>query len=193
MAQDSIPVEIAEAGLDGWYATLNDPTKVKLRRYLSGMDTSLPETFLTQLMERTTADHNYGLAVIAGQYALTMDLDDYTRFNITNGLIEGFFGADMYEEAREACCSNLDLFPAVRDRIMEENGGDIPKNLACRNRIIDILVGVDGEYDKAISLLDDFAEIGIMDRDELEYRKQSLKIHRLQKSFDNLFIYRPKQ
>ncbi|MBQ8643380.1 MAG: hypothetical protein IJ469_01825, partial [Candidatus Methanomethylophilaceae archaeon] len=59
--------------------------------------------------------------------------------------------------------------------------------------LIDILVGVEYDYETAYEALDGFLDIGIMDADELSFRKQSLKIHRLQKSFDNLFIYRPKE
>jgi hypothetical protein len=41
--------------------------------------------------------------------------------------------------------------------------------------------------------LDEFVAIGIMNEDELAYRKQSLKIHRMQKTFDNVYSLRPKQ
>lgn len=193
MVQDNMPQEIVDAGLQDWYSSLNDPTKVKVRRYLQGIDTSSPEALLIQLMDRSTEDHNYKLSAAIGQYALSRDLDDYQRFKVTESYIDGLFGADMFDEAKAQCCHNLDIFPAVRDRVLADNGGNIPKHLACRNRLIDIMVGVESDYDGAVSILDDFVGIGIMDPDELDYRKQSLKIHRLQKSFDNLFIYRPKE
>ncbi len=192
MAQDVIPNEVSAAGLGDWYEGLNDPNRVKLRRYLPGIDTSSPQAFLTDLMARSTEDHNYGLSVVAGEYSKNHEMDDYSRFMVTEGYIEGLFGADRFDEAKAACVENLDLFPKIRDRLMEENGGSLPKGISCRNRLIDILVGVESDYDGAYEVLDGYVEIGIMDTDELEYRKQSLKIHRLQKSFDNLFIYRPK-
>ncbi|MBR6871173.1 MAG: hypothetical protein IKM91_06100, partial [Candidatus Methanomethylophilaceae archaeon] len=79
------------------------------------------------------------------------------------------------------------------ERFLADNGGALPKEIKCRNRLIDILVGVECAYDDATSLLDDYVEIGILDPDELSYRKQSLKIHRMQKTFDSIYSYRPKQ
>ena len=55
------------------------------------------------------------------------------------------------------------------------------------------MVGVDGDYDGAFAVLDRYNAMGLIDDEELAYRKQSLKIHRMQKSFDNLFNYRPAQ
>ena len=193
MAQTEVPKEVAEAGLDDWYQTLNDPDRVKLRRYLPGIDTSSPQAFLVQLMQRATEDHNYGLSIIAGKYAESHEMDDYSRFVITEGYIDGLFGAERYEEAKEACCRNLDLFPLVRSRILEENGGVLPKHIACRNRLIDIVIGVESGYDMADEILTQYVEMGLIDEEEKAYRLQSIKIHRMQKTFDNLFIYRPKQ
>lgn len=193
MAQDSIPQEITDAGLQDWFSSLNDPNKVKVGRYLKGIDTSSPQALLVQLMDRATEDHNYRLAATAGEYALSLDLDDYSRFRVTESYIEGLFGADRYDDAKAQCCLNLDLYPAVREQVLADNGGQIPKHLACRNRLIDIMVGVESDYEGALSILDDFVEAGVMNADELDYRKQSLKIHRLQKSFDNIFMYRPKE
>lgn len=193
MAQEGVPQEVVAAGLEDWYSGLNDPSRVKLRRYLPGIDTSSPVAFLVQLMQRASEDHNYGLSILAGKYSENHDMDDYSRFIVTEGLITGLYGADRFDEVKEACCRNLDLFPAVKDRILADNGGELPKHIACRNTLIDTMVGVESDYEGAYEALDGFVEIGIMNEDELAFRKQSLKIHRLQKSFDNLFIYRPKE
>ena len=88
--------------------------------------------------------------------------------------------------AKAMCCRNLDLYPIVSGRIVEENGG-VPQKLSCRNRLIDILVGVEGDYDDAYEVLDRYAEMGLINEAERDLRKQSLKIHRMQRSFDNIF------
>ena len=191
MAQ-TIPAEVSAAGLEDWYSGLNDPTRGKLKRYLAGIDTSSPVSFLRDLMARSYEDHNYGLSIVAGEYSKDHEMDDYTRFLMNEGYIDGLFGADRFDEAKQVCCENLDMFPSIKDRFLEDNGGSLPKAISCRNRLIDMMVGVDSDYDGAYEALDMFVAIGILDQDELDYRKQSLKIHRLQKSFDNLFMYRPK-
>ena len=192
MAQET-PAEISAAGLEDWYSGLNDPTKVKIKRYLKDIDTSSPVAFLRELMSRSYEDHNYGLSIVAGEYSKDHEMDDYTRFLMNEGYIDGLFGADRFDEAKQVCCENLDMFPSIRDRFIADNGGELPKNISCRNRLIDMMVGVDSDYDGAYQALDEFVAIGILNEDELAYRKQSLKIHRLQKSFDNIFIYRPKE
>lgn len=189
----AIPAEVSAAGLEEWYSGLNDPTKVKMRRYLPGIDTSSPVAFLRDLMARSYEDHNYGLSIVAGEYSKDHRMDDYTRFLMNEGYIDGLFGADRFDEAKMVCCENLDIFPSIRERFLEDNGGVLPSSISCRNRLIDMMVGVDSDYDGAYRALDEFVAIGILNEDELDYRKQSLKIHRLQKSFDNLFIYRPSE
>ena len=193
MSQDMIPAEVSKVGLDSWYSELNDPTKVKVRRYLQGIDTSSSKDFLIQLMSRSYEDDNYKLSASIGEFAMSQDMDDISRFDVTNAYIDGLYGAEMFDKAKEMCCLNLDLFPKIRDSYLAENGNVLPKNIPCRNRLIDILVGVEYDYETADEALDGFLDIGIMNADELSFRKQSLKIHRLQKSFDNLFIYRPKE
>ena len=190
---DEIPAEINAVGLNEWYASLNDVNKVKVKRYLGCIDTTSKQNFFVDLMNRSSEDHNYKLSVMAGQYALSLDLCDYDRFMVTESYIDGLFGAEQYEEMKVQCCNNLDLFPAIKERFLYENGGELPKTIYCRNRLIDVLVGVDYDYDSAMDSLDEFVAIGILNEDELGYRKQSLKIHKMQKSFDNVFILRPKE
>ncbi len=193
MAQTEVPTKVVEAGLEDWYLTLNDPDRVKLRRYLPGIDSSSPKNFFVQLIQRATDDHNYGLSITAGAYAAIHEMDDYSMFVITEGYIEGLFGADRFDEAKEACARNLDLFPAVRKRLLAENGGVLPKHISCRNRLIDIVIGVESQYEMADEILSRYVDIGLLDEEEKRYRLQSIKIHRMQKTLDNLFIYRPKQ
>ena len=54
-------------------------------------------------------------------------------------------------------------------------------------------MGVECDYDEAFDVLADYVRICIMDPEELSYRRQSLQIHRMQKTFDIIYSYRPKQ
>lgn len=184
---DEIPKQVAEVGLGGWYEGLSSQDRVRVRRYLDGIDTGSELGFLTDLMARAVDDHNYKLAVTAGEHLEGMDLDDESRFRATEAMIEGLFGSDRFDEAKAMCLRNLDLYPTVSASFPPEG------RLSCRNRLIDIMVGIEGDYDGAFAMLDRYRTMGLIDDEELGYRKQSLKIHRMQKSFDNLFNYRPVQ
>lgn len=187
------PTEISMVGLDDWYSSLDDRNKVKVKRYLADIDTTSKQDFLVDLMKRSADDHNFGLSKMAGSYVLKQDLSDYDRFVVTEAYIDGLFGGEDYEEVKIQCCNNLDLFPAVKDRIIGENNGVLPKTIMCRNRLIDVMVGIDADYDSALEALDEFVSIGIMDPAELNYRRQSLKIHKMQTTFDNVFSFTPKK
>ena len=192
MAQET-PAAICSVGLNDWYDSLNDVNKVKVNRYLDSINTSSKQDFLVDLMKRSSEDHNYKLSILAGQYALTQDLSDYDRFKVTEAYIDGLFGAEDVEEMKVQCRKNLDLFPKIKDRFLADNGGELPKTIYCRNRLIDGMVGLQSDYDGAMEALDEFVRIGILEESELAYRKQSLKIHRMQKTFDNVMMYRPKE
>ncbi len=190
--EEEIPKQVSEAGLDAWYSGLSSQDCVRTRRYLDGICTSSDVGFLNDLMVRALEDRNYKLAVTAGCFLDGLELSDIDRFDSTERLIEGLFGSDDFEEAKRLCYRNLDLYPKVAPAIEERCGG-VPQSMSCRNRLIDILVGVDGSYDEAIALLDRYLEMGLIDEEERDYRKQSLKIHRMQRSFDNIFSYQKKE
>ena len=193
MANDTVPVEVSKVGLEDWYLSLNDINRVKVKRYLPKINAEDPAAFLLDLMMLSIDDHNFGLSVTVGMYADSHESDPLNRFYIRDGVIEGLAGMEKYEDAKRICRANLELFPAIRDRFLEDNGGALPTRIACRNRYIDILVGVDANYDEAIPLLDEFVRISILNEDELEFRKNSLRIHKMQRSFDNVFNYHPKE
>ena len=113
MNQNPVPPEISAAGVAEWYEGLNDPFKVKVRRYLPGIDVSSPQAFFIDLMLRSEEDHNYGLSASAGSYALSLDMDEYDRFKVTEAYIDGLYGSERYDEAPEQCCINLDRFPEI--------------------------------------------------------------------------------
>lgn len=187
MANDTIPVEVSAAGLDDWYLSLNDINRVKVKRYLPKIGARDPAGFLLELMMLSTEDHNYGLSITVGMYADSHEEDPLNRFHIRNGIIEGLEGMGKYEDAKRICRANLDIFPAIKDRFLEQNGGVLPDRIACRNKFIDILVGVDANYDEAMPLLDEFVSLGLMNPDELEFRKNSLRIYKMQRTFDGIF------
>ena len=193
MAQIEVPREIVDAGVLDWFQGLKEPDKIKVRRYLNGIDTSSEQAFVTELMRRCTDDHNYGLSVSVGEFARQTDLDDYSRFLVNEAYIEGLFGADRFEDAKKVCCENLDIYSSVRDRFLADNGGVLPSLISCRNRLIDIVIGVECQYDMAEEILSNFVDLGLLDEEEKGYRAQSIKIHRMQKTFDNVFNYRPKE
>ncbi len=193
MAQTEVPKEAADAGASDWFLSLNDPDKVKVRRYLRGIDTSSLQAFFSDLMRRSTEDHNYKLSVSVGSSARQAVTDGYSRFLVNEAYIEGLFGAERYEEAKEVCCENLDLFPSVKDRLIADNGGALPSRVSCRNRLVDIAIGVECQYDSADEILSAFVDLGLLDEEEKGCRLRSIKIHRMQKTFDNVFNYRPKQ
>ena len=116
----------------------------------------------------------------------------YQRFLINEEFIDVLVGREMYNDAKNVCNINLEIFPEIRGRIEEENGGKLPERLAFRNRYIDVIVGVEYAYDEAFEMLKKYNSMGILTDEDLEYRTNSIRTHRLQRSFDGVYTYRKK-
>lgn len=186
-----VPEQVSAAGLGKWYASLDDQSRVKLGRYLGNMESDSPVSFFVSVMEKALEDENYPFAAFLGESALGEKMSDLQRFILTEHLIEGYIGSGMYDEAKGASYRNLDLYPKVKTDLISIDG-KIPEKMNCRNRLVDVLVGVESDYDTADKLLDRFYEMGLITKEDLDYRRQSLRVHRLQRTFDGVYTYRPK-
>lgn len=184
-----VPKEISKVKLSKWYKTLDDRDKTRISRYLNGIDDSSKDAFVIDIMRKANAEENHPVSVKVGDFAVSENFGDKTMFDITNEYIDALFGSKDYDKAKEFCLKNLDLVPKIYSELLDENG-EMLKNLPCRNRMIDILVGIDLNYEEAEGMLQRFNEMKILSDDELEYRKQSLKIHRLQRTFDSVYSYK---
>lgn len=184
-----VPKEISKVKLSKWYKTLDDRDKTRISRYLNGIDDSSKDAFVIDIMRKANAEENHPVSVKVGDFAVSENFGDKTMFDITNEYIDALFGSKDYDKAKEFCLKNLDLVPKIYSELLDENG-EMLKNLPCRNRMIDILVGIDLNYEEAEEMLQRFNEMKILSDDELEYRKQSLKIHRLQRTFDSIYSYK---
>lgn len=183
-----VPKEVSAVKLSKWYSSLDDRNKVRLSRYVSGADTSSKAAFIRDIMSKANAENNYAAAILVGEFAETQKFNNSERFAITEEYIEALFGNNDLGNVKVMCLRNLDIVPEIHSCVIGENG-DIPDNISCRNRLIDILVGVETDYDSAYAMLDRFNELNILSDEDLEYRKQSLKVHRLQRTFDSIFSY----
>jgi hypothetical protein len=183
-----VPKEVSDAHVTEWYLSLSDQERAKLRRYLAGADVSSSYSFLSSVAAAAMAEDNHSFAVPVCEECLNGRLTDMQRFTAAELLIEAYMGTRRYEDAKLLCERNLGLYPAVKDVILAANGGSLPE-LCCRNRYFDIVVGVESGYDEAFVLLDRFFDMGLISGEDLAFRRQSLKIRRLQRSFDGVFTY----
>jgi len=188
------PSEITDAGLAEWYASLSKEDRVKLGRYMKSSERTLQPSgpsymFLYSAASAALADENYPFSAFLCEECLKNELSDTERFSISELLIDAYIGTKRYDDAKHVCEKNLDLYDLVSEFILKDNNGSLPENIRCRNRYIDIVVGIESGYDEAFRLLDRFFAMNLINREDLEYRKQSLKIHRLQRSFDGVYTY----
>lgn len=181
-----IPKEVSAVQLKKWFKSLDDRDKNRVARYASGADTTSQISFITDLMSRANADENYPVSLIAGELGETLESDDKEKFDFYNEYIEALFYSGDSCRSKELCLKNIDLVPGIIEYITD---GGIPERVPCRNRLIDILIGVEGDYDGAQKMLVRFNELNILSDEDLEYRTQSLRIHRLQRTFDSIFTH----
>jgi hypothetical protein len=189
MRSEDIPKEISDAKLDEWYSSLSDQHKIMLNRYSKKADTSSGNSFLSSVADAALADNNYAFAVMICETCLACGTSKMQRFDNAETLIDAYIGMKRYDDAKRICEDNLELIPSVIDQIKARNNGKMPEKMNCRNRYIDVVVGIESGYDKAFELLDRFFSMNLISAEDLAFRKQSLKIHRLQRSFDGVYTY----
>ncbi|MDN5358055.1 MAG: hypothetical protein AB7D42_04085 [Candidatus Methanomethylophilaceae archaeon] len=184
-----IPKEISAVKLSKWYDALEDREKVRLSRYVEGANTSSKVAFLKDMMSRANAEGNHSAAITLGEFAETQKLTASERFQLTEEYILALFEKEDYPKAKEMCLANLELVPEILPNILGKDG-QIPENICCRNRLIDIMVGVEKDYDGAVEMLGRFNNMGILSDEDLAFRKQSLNVRRLQITFDSIYSYK---
>lgn len=189
---EETPNKVVQANLADWYHGLSDTDRVKLGRYIDSVDPSSQFTFFLSLIRATVADENYRFGLSLCISTSPMPFTNYERFLINEEFIDVLIGRSMYDDAKNVCDINLRLFDTVRDDILSDNGGVFPDRLAFRNRYIDIIVGVEYQYDLAFQMLDRYNEMGILSDEDLVFRKNSIRTHRLQRTFDGVYTYREK-
>jgi len=185
------PEIIRSVGLEGYYADLQESDRLRMNRYLPKIAAKDGFRFFCEIIDLALEDENPKFAVKMCEDAYTIDLDDVSEFVIIEKLIQAYMGANRFDDAKAACEKNLVLFEQNRDAIAKLYGGNLD-GLHFRNNYIDIIVGIDSNYELAEKMLVKYNQMGILSDEDLEYRRNSLKIHRLQKVFDGVYSYRPK-
>jgi len=190
---DKVPEEVSKARMGKWYSSLSEQDKVKAGRYLKDADTSSPYSFLFSVTVSALKDDNYSFAASICEGSLANAATDMERFEATELLINAYIGMKRYDDAKLQCENGLELFPKVSEQVKKKNSGSVPEDIKCRNRYIDILIGIESGYDEAFALLERFHSMGMISSEDLAFRKQSLRIHRLQRSFDGVYTYTYKE
>ena len=185
--QKNTPEEISKVKLSEWYSGLNDQDKVKVGRYLGGSDTTSALNFSLSVMRNANLEENHKVAVIVGENILKNNLGKIERFDVLEEIIPAYFGTKRYDDCLRCCEEGIGIITDVMEKIKERNNGSLPEKIMCRNYTINVLIGGYGDYDAGDAALDRFCEMGLISEEDVRYRKQSHKIHKLQRTFDGIF------
>ncbi len=188
-----VPAEIKKTKLEGWYSELDDRNKLKLSRYIEGSPVSSKYDLFMHIIRKALDDENNDFAIfLCDSVYSDVEMTDYERFKVNELLILAYYGAERYDDTKAACETNYDLFPKVVEELKKDNNGDVPEVLQFRNQYINVIVGIESNYDLGFQMLERYNQMGILSDEDLVYRKNSLTTHRLQKLFDGVYTYRPK-
>ncbi|MCL1811194.1 MAG: hypothetical protein FWG41_03120 [Methanomassiliicoccaceae archaeon] len=185
--QKDVPEEISKAKLSEWYSGLSDQEKVKIGRYLSGSDASSALTLMLSVMRKANLEENHAVTVLAGENMLKSGLKGVDRFDVLEEIVPAYYGMRKYDDCLRCCREGIGIISSMTEKIKERNGGALPEKIMCRNYTINVLVGAYGDYDAGDKALDEFFEMGLISEEDVAFRKQSHKIHKLQRTFDGIF------
>lgn len=190
--EDRTPSAVTDLKLQGWYKKLDDKNRMILARYVDGADAASQYSFFKSVAEKALEDNNPKFTVFVCQECYSIvEMDKYETFKLNEVLIDAYIGAQRYDDAKAACDANLALYPEIKEQFLADNNGVLPQKINFRNRYIDIIIGVESAYDLGFEMLRKYNEMGLITDEELEYRTNSLKTHRLQRVFDGIYTYRP--
>ena len=187
LSKKDVPEEISKVKLGVWYSGLSDQDKVKVGRYIEGSDTSSAPNFCLSVMRKANLEENHKVTVLTGENILGSGLDEMERFDILEEIIPAYYGVKKYEDCLKCCEEGIGIVRRSMEKIKERNGGSLPERIMCRNYTINVLVGAYGDYDAGDRTLDEFFEMGLISEEDVMYRKQSHKVHKLQRTFDGIF------
>jgi hypothetical protein len=183
---NGIPPEIEKARMSEWYESLSDQNKVKVSRCVPGADTSSKTAFALSVMQKTNEEENYAVTELLGEYIIG-ETKGLIRYDVLEEIILAYFGTKKYDRCLECCSEGLDMIPEIKAELIKRNGGKLPERIICRNYTINVLVGVYSRYDDGDEALDRFYELGLITEEDLNFRKQSHKVHKLQRVFDGIY------
>lgn len=189
-----VPEKVRSAGLSKWYGTLSDADRVKLNRYLDRADPSDPSAFICSVSKLASDDHNYRFVSFLYGTSDDVKMDDIQRFRIIEAAIPALYNTEEYDRCDLACDRGLELLskPKVMEQVLVDGGGVLPESLYCRNYKLNVAVGVRFDYDEGDRLLDEFEKRGLISSEDVAYRKQGIKVFRLQRTFDSIFSIKEK-
>ena len=190
--QKDVPDEISRTKLTGWYSGLSDQEKVKVGRYLKEADTRSALALSLSVMRKANHEENFTVTVLVGENILKNDLKKIERFDVLEGIIPAYYELCRYDDCLRSCNEGIGMIPDLTELIQKRNGGCLPERIVCRNYTINALIIGFGDYDAADAALDRFLDMGLISQEDVDYRKQSHKIHRLQRTLDSIFTLKPK-
>lgn len=182
-----VPEEISKAGLTKWYDGLTDQEKVKLGRYLKGPGNLSAFDLSIRIMRAANAEDNYPVTVLVGENILKSSLKELERFDVLEEIIPAYYAVKRYDDCKECCEKGLTIIQANMDMIKARNDGKLPEKIVCRNYLVNVLIGAFGDYDAGDAALDRFFEMGLISEEDVQFRKQSHKVHKLQRTFDGIY------
>lgn len=191
-----VPDKIVKLGLKKWYSALSEPNKVKLKRYIDAADASSVPAFIVSVFAGATEDHNYKFVAELSETLGGFKLSDIERYDINDAAIIGVYNTEDYLRCIKLCEYGLELLgkKEVFDHVMAKStNGKIPDQIYCRNYLLNIVVGIYFDYDEGDKLLLRFQDMGLITPEDVEYRRNSIKTFRLQRTFDNVFNLKEKE
>ena len=192
-----LPPKVKAAGLGKWYEdSLNDQDRVKLNRYLDFADDRDAASFITTVIMAAIDDHNYKFAAKVADTIAGIKMKIEQVFDVNEAVILAYFNTDRFDDCLVRCDQGLELLkdPRVQAHVKSRTeDGSYPEDVICRNYKLNVVVGVKKDYASADGILDEYVAAGLISAEEAEYRKNSIKTYRLQRTFDSIFAGKPAQ
>lgn len=98
---------------------------------------------------------------------------------VFNSLITAYERKNDYENAKKHCLAELKDFSRTSRALRKDFDGELPSSIPCRDTLLDIVVGIEQNYEEAERLIQIFVQEGLFTSEEAQDDLNKLRISKL--------------
>ena len=174
--------------LEGWYSALTPEQQQKLKEY-SGQGEGLiqGDIFSSQTQKHffwTTAGNavhkkDYDFTIFLAEKGLTAQGSLVDQHFVFNSLITAYERKNDHENAKKHCLAELKDFSRISRALRKDFDGELPSSIPCRDSLLDIVAGIEQNYEEAEQLIQIFVQKSLLTPEEAKDELKNLRINKL--------------
>ena len=174
--------------LESWYSSLTPEQQQKLKEY-SGQGEGLiqgdffslqtPKHFFWTTAGNAIPKNDCDFAIFLAEKGLTAQGSLVDQHFVFNSLITAYEKTNDHESAKKHCLAELKDFSRISRALRKDFDGELPSSIPCRDSLLDIVAGIEQNYEEAEQLIQIFVQKSLLTPEEAKDELKNLRINKL--------------